>query len=81
MESQAKRKRVEAVRSGKQGFKVNIRKIHIYSNWIVRPLKAVLKETNNYFEDSKPFYVCVLASTKRDAILLFLLLRVFYCAV
>ena len=39
-----------------------------HSNWIVRPLKAVLKEMNNYFEDSKPFYVCDLASTERDAI-------------
>ena len=43
-----------------------------HSNWIVRPLEAVLKETNNYFEDSEPFYVCVLASTERDAISLFL---------
>ena len=50
-----------------------------HSNCIVWPLEAVLKETNNYFEDSKPFYVCDLASTERDAIWLFLMWCVIFC--
>ena len=41
-----------------------------HSNCIVRPLEAILKETNIHFEEKEPYYNCTLASTECDAVLL-----------